>query len=447
MKYYLPKIFFSKSYKNILVVCGFSMAQMVCSPSVYAGMKKYSEKMGEKIVELKTKKLANPEIHELSTYLVRSQNNEENESYNIVYSIGLAQSSENQEKIAIESDRLKKVLKTKQARKITRKLIKYQFAKMFSLTKKGKEKQQKKMLEVFGQFSELIGSDEEYANYLKNEKIDRYVYSGIKEKKTHLRWIYKPDVTLEHVYKDIVSGKVKNAIFIVHGDENGFVYDSLGNRFDGSFFNLVTPALSSIGFFSCHGDHIMNTYKFDDLSPVSYQKPRFIFTVPKSEKLNGEALSLSSGIKYFIREIDEHLYKSSKNLDRTNSGFAKERLPVEEEKKICSVKVDQFKSGGDIFTLRLNRQFIGAFSTDSAEFNFDCKYLKPDSQNILLIVHPNKDKNYSKNVFSKDQDFQVTLNGELESFQIDKESIQNFSHEPESGEAFYRSSKIKFSIR
>ena len=189
----------------------------------------------------------------------------------------------------------------------------------------------------------------------------------------------------------------------------------------------------------------MSAYNLEQIPAESYHEPRYIFSVPNSKKLNGEALSLSPGIKYFIRKVDETLHQA---LNKKSL----EEKPVQswQDPAQCSLSLKGFKSGGNIYSFILNRQFIGATSNGSDRFTFDCRFLHENGQeNTLMVTRPHKDINFSASVPFKSQTLSLSVrrprDGGWDVNGISEIDYRHFSHETNDQECYKRST-IRFEM-
>lgn len=309
--------------------------------------------------------------------------------------------------------------------------------------KRAVEKRHQKLVDAINGLGNTVPESVTFENYLKYTKIDIPVVKGLKKNKVRLDWEYRPNVNLDTVLEDIKRGGIENIIFIVHGDENGFVYDAEGNRFDETFFNLIGPEVRSLAFYSCHGDKLVEAYKLQDLEPKSMLHERKVFAVPPSEKFNGDALSLSSGIKYFIRAVDADIAKAAEDEELTSLDQENHDNKAYIEPEQCYLGITGFDSLKSVFTVRLNRQIIGAFRGKAPQIDFDCSLLKAEETNTIILSNPHKNQELSQDIYLDSQDIKIGIWGKKNEYPLEV-TYKNFGKS--SDKKIYRSSKIQFSF-
>ncbi|MFK7822610.1 MAG: hypothetical protein AB8G05_00520 [Oligoflexales bacterium] len=404
------------------------------------------ENLGETIVNWKTKKLAQPLVYTIPTESLykKEQNKEGINNTNLIYSIGIGTSERSRIIAEQEGEMIKAVLSRGRSKKAFKNILRQRFLEMFTwFPKKAVEKRHKKLIDAINGLGASVHESVTFKNYLKYTKIDMPVMKGLKADKISLDWEYRPNVTLDKVLHDIKIGGIENIIFIVHGDENGYIYDVEGNRFDETFFNLIGPELRSIAFYSCHGDKLVSAYKLLNIEPKSMIADRMVFTVPPSEKFNGDALSLSSGIKYFIRAVDSELFLSKTAEVKFEDHSGVENKSAYIDPAICSLDISGFDSMKSIFTARLNRQIVGAFRGKNPRVNFDCGLLKENELNTIILSNPHKNQDLQGHIFLQNQDIKIEISKQNRPYHLDV-TYKNFGKN--SNKKIYRSSKIQFTI-
>ena len=403
------------------------------------------ENLGEAIVNWNTKKLAQPKTYLIPTKEVELSNKDYKEivNKNVIYSIGIGTSERSTILAEEEGNIIKSVLGRGSARKAFKNILWQRFLEMFTwFPKSAVEKRHKKLVDAINSLGNTVPESVTFENYLKYTKIDMPALQGLKEKKVSLDWDYRANVSLDQVLNDIKNGGIENIIFIVHGDENGYVYDAEGNRFDESFFRLVGPEVRSLAFYSCHGDKLVEAYKLLDLDPHASFNERKVYAVPPSEKFNGDALSLSSGIKYFIRAVDADVAEAKDNeLEAEGRGAGNKEYYVKPAQ--CHLDISGFDALRSVFTVRLNRQIIGAFRGVPEQIDFDCKLLDADKVNTIILSNPHKNQELQEDIYLDAQDIKIGIWGQKSSYPLDV-TYKNFGKNAD--EKIYRSSKIQFTI-
>ena len=428
------------SWKSWILVFGI----LANSLHTHAGV----ETLGETIVNWNTKKLAQPMIYSIpSKASYKKDNNELGlNAKNIIYSIGIGTSERSRIIAEEEGEIIKTVLSRGKSKKAFKNILWQRFLEMFTwFPKRAVEKRHQKLVDAINGLSGTVHESVTFENYLKYTKIDMPVLKGLKKDKVSLNWKYQANVTLDKVLFDVKQGNIENIIFIVHGDENGFVYDTEGNRFDETFFNLIGPEVRSLAFYSCHGDKLVSAYNLLDLEAKSMHQERMVFTVPPSEKFNGDALSLSSGIKYFIRAVDSNVSSARINESafQEQGGFKEKGTFV--RPAACKLEISGFDSLRSVFTVSLNRQIVGAFRGGNPRIEFDCNLLKTAETNTIILSNPHKSQTLQDDLYLKDQEnITIDISGPKDQYILDV-TYKNFGKSSE--KHIYRSSKIQFSIQ
>lgn len=400
------------------------------------------ENLGETIINWNTKKLAQPAVFAVpseATYS-KSLKSKNLKNKNIIYSIGIGTSERSRIIAEEEENIIKSVLSRGSSRKAFKNILWQRFLEMFTwFPKSAVEKRHQKLVEAINSLGSSVPEGITFENYLKYSKIDIPVVKGLKKNKVKLQWDYRANVSLDEVLNDIKKGGIENIIFIVHGDENGYIYDTHGNRFDDTFFKLIGPEVQSLAFYSCHGDKLVSAYQLQELDVNSMFAKRMVFTVPPSEKFNGDALSLSSGIKYFIRAVDKHLDSELESNTQNEEQLKKDYV----EPAQCQLDISGFDSLKSVFTVRLNRQLIGAFHGKDPLIEFDCDLLDDQETNTIILSNPHKNQELIDDIYLGDQDITIAIWEQKNRYPLEVK----YKHFGKStNNTIYRSSKIEFEI-
>ena len=199
--------------------------------------------------------------------------------------------------------------------------------------------------------------------------------------KMQIKWDYKPQMTVEMIYKDLLNGKYRHIVIVSHASETGALFDVEQNEVEPELFFQLGQHVQTLAVFSCYSNKVRDRYKFSPKSTGLYNQ-RFFIHLPVSDDIGNFTVNRGdhSVLSKFLLHVDDFLLQntSQSNLKPTT-------------KKLYQIRFSEFMSQGMAYSVKLNRKFLGILSDSNEEIYLDPSDLKI-GKNILVLGNLNIDR-------------------------------------------------------